>query len=200
MKAPISLRESRRFMMIKIIVSLLIFFSVLASIVNAEDPQQPSPDNNPSGYMLQLGINTAIFDKPDGVITTILAKDLMIWVSGEKDTYLKISTGGWIQMQGGSTQQPPYNLIVGKKTDVFKVPGDKSEIATIQKNIMITIIETKDGFGRIKIDGWMLKPGVAAEQNKAKPDPYADLKDKGNSVIDIINNRIIHDPDTSLSK
>jgi hypothetical protein len=150
--------------------------------------------------MLQLGSNTAVFDKPNGTKTMVLAKDLMLWVPGEKDSYLQISTGGWVQMQGGSSQPPPYNLVVGKKTDVFNVPGDKSEIATIEKNIMITILETKNGFGRIKIDGWMLKPGVAAEQKKAKADPYADLKDKGNSVIDIIDNRIIYDPDTSLSK
>jgi hypothetical protein len=65
---------------------------------------------------------------------------------------------------------------------------------------MITILETKDSFGRIKIDAWILKPGVAAEQKKAKGDPYADLKDKGNTVIDIIDNRIIYDPDTSLSE
>jgi hypothetical protein len=186
--------------MIKKIILLLICFTVSASIVIAADPQQLSPDNNPSGYMLQLGSNTAVFDKPNGTKTLVLAKDLMIWVSGEKDSYLQISIGGWLQMKGGSAQQPPYNLMVGKKTDVFKVPGDKSEIATIEKNVMINILETKDGFGRIKIDGWMLKPGVAAEQNKSKPDPYADIKDKGNSVIDIIDNRIINDPDTSLSR
>ena len=186
--------------MIKRIIPLLICFSVLTSIGFAADSQQPLPDNKPSGYMLQLGINTVVFDKPNGTKTMVLAKDLLLWVPGEKDSYLQISTEGWVQMQGGSSQPPPYNLIIGKKTDVFKVPGDKREIATIEKNIMITILETKNGFGRIKIDGWMLKPGVAEEQKKAKPDPYADLKDKGNSVIDIIDNRIIHDPDTSLSK
>jgi hypothetical protein len=186
--------------MIKRIIPLLICFSVLTSTGFAADPQQPLSDNKPSGYMLQLGINTVMLDKPNGTKTIVLAKDLMLWVSGGKDNYLQISTGGWVKMQGGASQQPPFNLMVGKKMDVFNVPGDKREIATIEKNIMITILETKNGFGRIKIEGWMLKPGVAAEQKKAKPDPHADLKDKGNTVIDIIDNRIIYNPDTSLSR
>ncbi len=186
--------------MIKKILSLLIFFSVLAAAGYAADPQQSAPENKPTGYMLQLGVNTAIFDKPNGTKTTVLAKELMVWVSGEKDKYLQISTGGWLPLQGISSQQPPYNLVVGKKTNVYNLPGDKKEIATLQKDVMITILETKDGFARIKIEGWMLKPGVAAEMKAAKPDPYADIKDKGNSVIDIIDNRIIYDPDTSLSK
>jgi hypothetical protein len=182
------------------IISLFICFSVMASIGFAADPQQPAPENKPSGYMLQLGVNTAVFDKPGGTKTTVLAKDLMIWVSGEKDKYLQISTGGWVKMQGVPSQQPPFNLMLGKKIDVYNIPGDKSEIATVQKNVMITILETKDSFGRIKIDGWMLKPGTAAEMKKTKLDPYADIKDKGDTVIDIIDNRIVHDPDTSLSE
>jgi hypothetical protein len=185
--------------MIKKIISILICFSVLAAAGYAADPQQSVPESKPSGYMLQLGVNTAIFDKPDGTKTTVLAKELMVWVSGEKGKYLQISTGGWVPLQGISSQQPPYNLVVGKKTNAYNLPGDKKEIATLQKNVMITILETKDSFGRIKIDGWMLKPGVAAEMKAAKPDPYADIKDKGNSVIDIIDNRIVYDPDTSLS-
>jgi hypothetical protein len=186
--------------MIKKILSILICFSVLAAAGYAADPQQSVPENKPSGYMLQLGVNTAILNKPDGIKTAVLAKELMVWVSGEKDKYLEVSTGGWVPLQGISSQQPPYNLVVGKKTNVFNIPGDKKEIATVQKDVMITVLETKDGFGRIKIEGWMLKPGVAAEMKAAKPDPYADIKDKGNSVIDIIDNRIIYDPDTSLSK
>jgi len=186
--------------MIKKILSILICFTALAATGFAADSQQGVPESKPSGYMLQLGVNTAVLDKPAGTKTVILAKELMVWVSGEKDKYLEISTGGWVPLQGISSQQPPYNLVVGKKTNVFNVPGDKKEIATLQKNVMISILEIKDGFGRIKIDGWMLKPGVAAEMKSAKPDPYADIKDKGNSVIDIIDNRIIYDPDTSLSE
>lgn len=186
--------------MIKKILSLLICFLVLTATGYAADLQQSVPESKPSGYMLQLGVNTAIYDKPNGTKTAVLAKELMVWVSVEKDKYLEVSTGGWVPLQGISSQQPPYNLVVGKKTNVFNIPGDKKEIATVQKDVMITVLETKNGFGRIKIEGWMLKPGVAAEMKAAKPDPYADIKDKGNSVIDIIDNRIIYDPDTSLSK
>ncbi len=186
--------------MIKKILSILICSSVLAVALYAAESQQSVPEGKPSGYMLQLGVNTAIYDKPNGTKTAVLAKELMVWVSGEKDKYLEVSTGGWVSLKGTSSPQLPYNLVVGKKTDVYNLPGDKKEIATLQKDVMITILEAKDGFGRIKIDGWMLKPGVAAEMKAAKPDPYADIKDKGNSVIDIIDNRIIYDPDTSLSK
>lgn len=187
--------------MIKKAISLSIFILAAASFVFAADnPQQPSPENNQSGYMLHLGANVAVYDKPGGIKTAILAKEMMVWVSGENDKYLDISTGGWVPLSGAASQQAPFNIVIGKKLNVYNKPGDKKEIATILKNVLINVLEIKDDFGRIKIEGWMLKPGVAAEMKAAKPDPNADLKDKGNSVIDIIDNRIVHDPDTSMSE
>jgi hypothetical protein len=124
----------------------------------------------------------------------------MIQVDNESDNYCHIRTSGWIKAQGLSGQTVPFKLMIGKKTDVFANPGDKDEIATMADNTSVDIVEIKDGFSRINIDGWLLKPGTQVKVKEKKKDPYADLKDGGNSVIDIIDNRIIYDPHDSLSK
>jgi len=183
-----------------IMLASVVFAADDKAVVNDKQLQQIQSQSKTTEFMLMLGANTAITDKPAGIKIGVLAKGIMVQVDNESGNCYHINTSGWIKAQGLSGQAVPFKLMIGKKTDVFANPGNKDEIATMANNISVDIVEIKDGFARINISGWLLKPGEQDKAKEKKQDPYADLKDGGNSVIDIIDNRIVHDPHDSLSR
>ena len=138
------------------------------TVVDDKQLQQPQSQVKPTVFMLMLGVNTAITDKPDGIKTGVLAKGLMVQVDNESDNCYHVSSSGWIKAPGLSGQTTPFKLVIGKKTDVVANPGDKDEIATMAGNTSVDIVEIKDGFARINIDGWLLKPGTQVKAKEKK--------------------------------
>jgi hypothetical protein len=166
-------------MMIKIIILLTIILFPFSFGLAADNGNQTV--TNRQGYMLMLAEEKDMLDKPDGRKLGAIEEDHMIWVSEIRGDFLHIQVEGWIRKTFESFRQTPFTYELDKGAKILAKAGDADVVATISEGATINVLGKKDGFAQINVNAWISKP---ISNDKNEDDPYADIKDKTNKVVE----------------
>lgn len=160
--------------------SLIILTGILICFLPVPDRaySQTQPDAPFSEYMLMLGENTKVFEKPDGDSQGIVYENAFVKVLDEKDGYLKIQVNGYVAGLG-SISLKDYHM--SKPFDILDRP-DGNRICSFNKTADVKVIDSKGSLSVISYVGWIKKsiPGMDDEEKE----PYANVKDKASSTTD----------------
>lgn len=92
-------------------------------------------------------------------------------------------------------QSEPFMLMLGKTMPVLNAPQGTA-IGEIKEAAMVRVLEEKDGYFKVQVEGWIPKPGTVSSAPTKEPSPKPvssqsernrNLNEKGKVIIDNIS-------------